>query len=320
MKHKICITGDFLRDEHIRAIEEAATGCFEVVFCEGMEMQTLAAELADAEILLAHEPDIIRLAPEARWISSFMAGNERVIRGGIIPEGCIFTKGSGTYGITISEHIIGILLVMMRRYPEYSRYIGRHEWKQGLRERSIYRSRITVIGTGDIGKNTAARLRGFGPAVIRGVNRSGRYVEGFDAVFTVDQLGDLLPETDVLILCIPDTPETTGLINAARLLAMPEGSYLVNVGRGSAVVQADLADALNSGHLAGAALDVTVPEPLPADDPLWDADNIIITPHVSGQTTLDYTVDIGVKLFCDNLRRYIAGEPLLGTVDMSRGY
>ena len=119
---------------------------------------------------------------------------------------------------------------------------------------------------------------------------------------------------------LPGTPETVHLLNRKRISLLPEGAYVINVGRGSLLDQDALADALNSGHLAGAALDVVVPEPLPQDHPLWDARNLLLTPHVSGNLTLGYTCDRAVQLFCQDLLNYAAGRPLAALVDRTRGY
>ena len=121
-------------------------------------------------------------------------------------------------------------------------------------------------------------------------------------------------------MALPGTPETVHILDRRRIALLPADACVINVGRGTAVDQAALAEALNAGKLAGAALDVMVPEPLPKDDPLWDAKNLIITPHVSGNMTLGYTCDRNVELFCEDLKNYAAGRPLAGLVDRTRGY
>lgn len=320
MKHQIVSAVNFLTDEHKKAILEAGNaGGFEVVFCEGPE--AAAGHLDDAEVVFATRPEVFAEAKNMKWAASSNAGIDPLLKPGVLPTGCILTKGAGTYGITISEHIIGVLINMLKRFPEYYEYVQRHEWKQGLKIHSIYGSRITIVGTGDIGNTTAKRLRGFEPASITGVNRSGACREDvYDRVVTHDHLLEVLGETDILILCAPETPATNGMMNREALMAMPEGSYIVNVGRGSAIVQSDLIEVLEAGHIAGAALDVTVPEPLPADDPLWDAPNVLITTHISGWMTLSYTADQSVRLFCENIRRYANGETLEHLVNFELGY
>ena len=134
------------------------------------------------------------------------------------------------------------------------------------------------------------------------------------------ELDSVLPTADALVMALPSTPETVGILSRERISLLPEHAYVVNVGRGSAIDQQALDDALRAGKLAGAALDVMTPEPLPTDDPLWDCPNIIITPHVSGNMSLGLTCDIDVDMFCGDLERYAAGRPLHNLVDRIRGY
>ena len=130
----------------------------------------------------------------------------------------------------------------------------------------------------------------------------------------------ILPRTKVLVMSLPSTPETIRILSRERIALLPSDAYVINVGRGTAVDQPALMEALNAGKLAGAALAVMVPEPLPKDDPRWETKNLILTPHISGNMTLGYTCDANVALFCANLRSYAAGRPMTGLVDRSRGY
>ena len=136
----------------------------------------------------------------------------------------------------------------------------------------------------------------------------------------VDRLDEILPETDLLAMSLPSTAETKDILSRGRISLLPEGAYVINVGRGSAVDEAALADSLESGHLAGAALDVFQTEPLPADSPLWKTRNLLVTPHVSGIMMLPYTRDRNVDLFLEDLHNYMEGKPLRGLVDRKLGY
>ena len=142
----------------------------------------------------------------------------------------------------------------------------------------------------------------------------------FDAVHPVTELDQLLPETDLLFMSLPSVSDTVNILNAERMALLPKGAYVVNVGRGTAIDQDALIKALDSGHLAGAALDVVVPEPLPADHPLRKAKNLLLTPHVAGNMTLGYTCERNVQLFCENLENYAAGRPMHHLVDRRKGY
>ena len=185
---------------------------------------------------------------------------------------------------------------------------------------SICGSRITVLGTGDIGSTFAKRARGFDPACIIGVNRSGRALPVYDKVVQTKDLSKVLPETGLLAMSLPGTPETAGIINREMLSLLPENAYLVNVGRGNAIDEEALVDALNSGKLAGAALDVMQTEPVPADSPLRSAKNILLTPHCAGHMTLDYTRAKSVEMFCQDLENFLSGRPLVHEVNRSQGY
>ena len=178
-----------------------------------------------------------------------------------------------------------------------------------------------MLGTGDIGTNFARRAKALGAKTVRGVRRSKKPCDpAFDEVHTLDGLDAVLPQTEILVMALPNTPETVGILSRQRIALLPEGAYVANVGRGSAVDQEALMDALNSGHLAGAALDVMVPEPLPADHPLWSTKNLLLTPHISGNMSLGITQDLDVDLFCEDLENYAAGRPLARLVDEKQGY
>lgn len=192
--------------------------------------------------------------------------------------------------------------------------------------RSIREVRIAVLGAGNIGSAFAEKAVALGARRVVGVSRSGRAREPFSDVLDINGsdgkggLDGLLPRVDVLVMALPGTAQTAGVLSRERIALLPPGALVVNVGRGSAIDQEALAEALNDGRLGGAALDVMVPEPLPADDPLWSARNILITPHVSGNMTMGYTRDEAVRLFCADLENYAAGCPLARLVDRAAGY
>jgi phosphoglycerate dehydrogenase-like enzyme len=198
--------------------------------------------------------------------------------------------------------------------------VRNHSWSNQLPIRSIRDNEFTILGTGNIGVNVAERMRGMGAAKIVGLSRSGKPHPAFDKVYPISQLDEILPDTKILVMALPGTADTTHILNRARIALLPADAYVINVGRGTAVEQEPLMEALNGGKLAGAALDVMDPEPLPKDHPLWTTKNLILTPHVSGNMTLGYTCDKNVELFCADLRNYAAGRPLNGLVDRKRGY
>lgn len=278
--------------------------------------------ISEFEIIFGNpSPHLLAKAENLRWLSSIAAGIEPYLEEGIWANpNCMLTSGSGAYGVTISEHILMFLLMLMRRMPEYLPATAQHQWPYFTPIRSIAGSRITILGTGDIGRNTARRLRAMG-AEITGVCRSGKCEEpAFSQVFSISELDSVLPNTDALIMALPATAETKGLLSRERIALLPASAYIINVGRGTVLDQQALVDALQAKAIAGAALDVTVPEPLPQDHPLWNCPNTIITPHVSGTMSLGLTCWLAVHLFCCNLERYAAEKPLENLVDRARGY
>ena len=266
--------------------------------------------------------------PRLKWCHDGFAGVEKFVASGVFDSGeTVLTNSSGAYGLTISEHIIMVTLMLMRRMPAYFEIIDDRGWVQDLPIRSIRGSRVAIIGTGDIGQNTARRFKALGAEKVIGFNRSGMKQEGFDEVYGLEAFDRIIcgaqseDETiDVLVLCVPGTAESKGLLSKERIAQLSDKTFVINVGRGAVIDQDALVEALNESRIAGAALDVMYPEPLPADHPLWTAKNCIITPHISGDMGLPYTVDKTVEFFCENLERYARGDDLTHRVDIKAGY
>lgn len=323
MSREICVFLSFMEEPHRNQIEQAAEAAgFTAHFFGPNQFEEAKACLQNCEILYAHSPALLRSAPATlKWYCCAFAGVDPYCKddGIFANPDCLLTNSNG-YGVTIAEHVVMVTLMLMRRMPEYTEIVRNRVWNNQLPIRSIRGSEFTVLGTGNIGVNVAERLRGMGAAKIIGVNRSGNPNPAFDEVYPISQLDQLLPSAQTLVMALPGTAETEHVLNRERIALMPETAYVINVGRGSAVDQEALMDALNQNQLAGAALDVFVPEPLPEDHPLWDTKNLIITPHVSGNLTLGYTRDINVKMFCEDLANYAAGRPLNGLVDRKLGY
>lgn len=179
---------------------------------------------------------------------------------------CMLTN-SNSYGVTIAEHVVMVTLMLLRRMPGIRGHCPGPGVVNQLPIRSIRDNEFTLLGTGNIGINVAERLRGMGAAKIIGLSRSGRAVPGFDAVSPISRLDEILPSVKVLIMSLPGTPETVHILNRDRIALLPRDAYVINVGRGTAIEQKPLIEALNSGRLAGAALDVMDPEPLPRTTP-----------------------------------------------------
>lgn len=319
---KILVLSSSLKQEHKDRINNIAQAHgAEVCFTESED--DLPDGFEEPDVIYGFGMNIAKRNKNLKWLCVPSAGVDYLMKPGVFAnEECVLSNSSGSYGVTIAEHIIAVTLMMMRRLTSYygSTLEGRWEtahWPQS----SLKDSRITVLGTGDIGTSFARRARAFEPAKITGVSRSGICSDpSYDVMYKIDSLDEILPETDLLVMSLPATPETDDILNRDRIPAMPKGSYVVNVGRGNAVEEDALADALESGHLAGAALDVFKTEPLPSDSRLWKTKNLLITPHIAGNLTLDYTLDKNVDMFTSDLNNFLEGRPLKYEVDREKGY
>ena len=323
MNHKIAVIGNAFDKNHIAKIETAAAQCGCQVVYHTDNAEAIPC-MADIDIVFGPSdglsPEIVKAAPNLKWFASYYAGVDPLIKTGCLQEGTLLTNGSGAYGVTIAEHMVMVTLMMMRRYPEYHQFVQEKQFRSDLMIGSIYGATIVIAGIGDIGTTYAKRLRAFCPAKIIGVNRSGKAVEGFDEVIPMSRIEEVLPQADVLALALPGTAETNNLISRERIAMMKNTAFLINVGRGNAVDQDAVIDALNAGTLAGAALDVFHTEPIPQNDPAWNTPGLLVTPHCSGKMTMAYTRDTLVDTFCENLRRFHKGEAMLHLVDKSLGY
>lgn len=318
---KILVINNQLEQKHIDLIKQTAVELGVLVNFYKAETDIPESDF-DAEIIYGFAPSIVKTSKNLKWLCVPWAGvDSLMVPGYFANEECLLTNSAGAYGVSIAEHMIATSLVMMRRLNEFFEETRNGQWLSPRSQRSLKDCRITVLGTGDIGTTFAKRAKAFEPAQIIGVCRSGKSSESvYDKVLSVKELDDVLPETDLLAMSLPATAETKGILSRERMALMPEGAYIVNVGRGSAIDEDALADNLESGHLAGAALDVFQTEPLPADNRLWKTKNLLITPHVAGNMTLPYTKDKNVNMFLEDLRNYKEGRPLRYLVDRSLGY
>jgi len=292
---------------------------FEAIFSSSDAEALEAAR--EAEVIFGANQALIGAAKALKWLSVPSAGTEQYQTALRDRPGVTLTSSSGAYGVTISEHVVMVTLEMMRRQAEYRRVLAERGWLRTLPIHSIRGSRITLLGTGDIGRECALRFKAFGPECVVGVNRSGRGdLSVFDVIRPVDELDAVLPETDLLVMSLPNTDETGGLMDDAKLRLLPEDAFIVNVGRGQSLDQRAIVAQLREGRFSGAALDVFEQEPIPKDDPLWDCPRLLITPHVAGNMTLPYTVARIAALFMENFEAYCAGKPLKRVVNEARRY
>lgn len=278
-------------------------------------------QVHEADIIIGNvAPELIKGTSKLRWLQLNSAGTDGYLSAGVLPVGTILTNATGAYGLAISEHMIGSILCIMKKLHLYGADQPKHVWNDYGNVASIYGSKTLVVGFGDIGSEFAVRMHALGSQVT-GIRRNKTEKPDYlEALYQMDAFYECLKTADIVATCLPGTKETYHIFDKKAFAQMKEGAFFLNVGRGSAVDSYALADALNSGHLAGASVDVTEPEPLPSDHPLWDARNLLITPHISGNYHLKETHERIVRIAADNLDRFMRGEKLRNVVDFATGY
>lgn len=306
-------------DSQQRELLESCTPNAKFVYCKPGEISE--HQLATADVILGNPPTgMVKNAKSLRLLQLFTAGSDAYAAEGVLPQGALLANATGSYGLAISEYMVGVLLSLNKKLHLYRDQQRQNLWENLGEVRPIWNSTVLVIGLGDIGSEFAKRIKAFDAKVI-GVRRAGLDKPDFvDELYLSDKIDELLPLADTVALCLPQTAQTQNLMNSDRIAKMKPGAVLINIGRGSAVDADALCDALDGGRLSGAALDVTVPEPLPADSRLWQTENLIITPHVSGGSSLPETHNRLIRLMAENLTAFIQEKPLKNLVDAKTGY
>lgn len=278
-------------------------------------------DIGGAEVVIG-EPrtERIREAKNLKFIQMTWAGVDIYTRGGF-PQGIKIANASGAFGSVIAEYVIGAILCIYRRFPEYIENQKVCIWRDAGAERTIEGKTALILGTGDIGSNIAKRLSAFGTKNI-GIRRTGAPAQYFDEMHTLSNIDALLSRADLVIGCLPNTKETGHILNYDRLCLMKSDALFINVGRGSLIDTDALIRALEERRIAGAILDVLENEPLAADSPLWKMPNVLITPHISGRGFgHDPATERKIWDIClENLRRYLSGEDIINEIDFARGY
>lgn len=282
---------------------------------------TQRAAFARLDIALAIDLpfDVASVAPRLRWVQAVGAGTAQLQTAGLGDAGIRLTSAAGVNAVGIAEFALARVLGHWKHFAALADAHRRHAWEPTY-GRQLAGSTIGLVGLGEINSAVAARAKAFDVRVLatRRSATPGATAPHVDALFAPADLHAMLAECDAVIAAVPETPETIGVMDRAAFAAMPAGSFFCNVGRGSFVDERSLIDALTSGHLGGAALDVASVEPLPPDDPLWDAPNLSMSPHSAASPGAMF-VNL-LDRFTDNLARYLAGEQLHHEVDLSRGY
>jgi len=274
--------------------------------------------LARAEVLVGlHAPrDLMRLALRLRWIQAVGAGVDGWVAAGVTSDRVVVTNSSGLGARGIAEFVLGRLLQVWKGFRAIDEAQREHRW-QAAYGRTFAGSTLGIVGLGAIGAEVARRARAFGVSVLamKRSHRSGMTSPVADQLFGPRDLHAMLARCDAVVIAAPHTPETEHMIDAAAIAAMPRGSVLVNVARGPLVDPAALVEAMRSGHLGAAVLDVFEEEPLPASSPFWELPDTYVSPHAA--VAVDRYVEDLFELVAENVRRYVAGEPLRNAVDMA---
>jgi phosphoglycerate dehydrogenase-like enzyme len=282
---------------------------------------SLPADAASAEVLFVWGSGAFLEASwhrfrHVRWIHSASAGVDRLLFPELVRSDIVLTSSRNIFDRAMAEYTIGLMLAAAKDFTTTISRQAAHEWEARETE-SLFGKTLVVVGVGPIGRETARLARAFGMRLI-GVGRTARDDSDFGPIVASTDLASVLPQADYLLLIAPRTPMTEGLIGRDAIALLKPSARVINVGRGSIIDQEELRRALAEGRIAGAALDVFEKEPLPKDDPLWDTPHLLVSPHMAG----DYAGwrRAGAELFTENLRRWIAREPLLNVVDKTLGY
>lgn len=286
------------------------------------QRRALDDTLAQAQVLFGWSipQDLLRRAPRLRWIQAMSAGVDEFLGTGIEASAILVTDASGIHRIPIGEFALGQMLALAKGFPKLWVQQTEHRWRR-IVPGELYERTLAILGLGAIGGEVARLAKAFGMRVLatrRSAQTRQEGVADVDVLYPLAELREMIAQADFLVLAVPLTAETRGLIGEGELRQLKRTAYVINVSRGAVVDEAALLRALKEGWFAGAALDVFPQEPLPRDHELWGLSNVMITPHVAGDSER-YNVR-ATELFCQNLRCYLAGQPLLNQVDFTKGY
>jgi glyoxylate/hydroxypyruvate reductase len=335
------VVTSYFEEEHLRRIREV-DGRLQVLYREDVvppprwpgdhagpegwrrspeEDEEFLAMLAEAEVLYdfprGHTRDLAQVAPKLRWVQASIAGAGEVAKkAGLVETDIVVTTASGVYSGSLAEFVVMAMLQHAKGLERLRRDKAERAWRPAYVD-TLEGKTLCIVGIGNIGRAIAGRARPFGMRILgvkRTVHDEDPARNHADALYGTDRLHEALAEADYVAVTLPGTPETYHLVDEEAIRSMQKGAYFVNVGRGAAVDERGLVEALREGHLSGAALDVFEVEPLPRESPLWELDNVIISPH-STDNLPGLTNRLQTDLFCENLRRYLDGEPLINVLD-----
>lgn len=289
--------------------------------------ESLARVLAQAEVLFTPPlmpADILSRAPRLRWVQLTSAGVDRLLGSDLARSPVLLTTASGIHAVPIGEYVLGAMIAFAKGFPRSLRRQALRRWEPYWAD-ELYGRTVGIVGLGAIGGYVARLARALGMRVLATRRSTSRRSPGqqaglpdVDELLPPGELPYLLSQSDYVVIAVPLTPQTRGMIGEEELRSMKPTAVIVNIARGAVIDEGALVRALREGWIAGAALDVFRQEPLPPESELWELENIMVTPHIAGGSPR--YMERAVELFCDNLRRYLSGQPLRNLVDRERGY
>ena len=303
---------------HKEKLEAAGAGCIfsysrpEVVTREEIQSANVILGQPDAELLMASE--------NLEWLQLESAGTDAYVKPGVLHEKTLLTNATGAYSKAVAEHAFALTLMLQKKLYLYRDDQKKSLWRDRGTVASLTDCTVAVVGLGDIGQHYARLVKAMGARVIGVKRRTGSCPDCVDELVLTQDLDTVLPRADVIFSILPNTAATRYLYTAESFDKMKDSALFINCGRGNEVASEVLYEALSRHKIAAAAVDVTEMEPLPADSPLWQLENLVITPHISGGFHLPETFERIVDIAAENLRAYLAGRELRNVVDFTTGY
>jgi phosphoglycerate dehydrogenase-like enzyme len=320
MKKRLMVITQDIGDDYTQKIKAMAPEWELIV---GKEKDVWAPYANKAEVIAGWKKDLDELSlqgkSELRWVQAWSAGVNTMPLEKLASKEIALTSANGVHAYPISETIFGLMLALTRKIHTYVKNQQERKWHHAHMNLELHGKTIGIIGVGEIGKETAKIAKAFGMRVL-GVRNSRKEAENVDAMFSPEELHQVLPQCDYVVVTLPLTPLTNQMFGEKEFKLMKKSSFIINIGRGEIIKEDELVEALQTEEIAGAGLDVFVKEPLDESSPLWKMDNVIITPHTSGSTE-HYTKRVIENIFLPNLVHYLEGkQPPINLVDYSKGY
>lgn len=307
-----------VQERHIKKLEQAGAGC---EFTYVLPGQVTREQIAEANVIVGNVPaGLIRASDKLKLLQLNSAGADDYIKPGVLSEKTILTNATGAYSKAVAEHAFALMFMLQKKLHLYRDAQRKGEWSDAGTVVSISDATVLVVGLGDIGLYFARMAKALGARVIGVKRRPGACPPEVDELYTTEMLDELLPRADVIASFLPGTGGTHHIYTIERFEAMKPTAFFINCGRGGAVASQVLWEALDRKLIAGAGIDVTELEPLPADSPLWRLDRLVITPHVSGYYHLPETFERIIDIAAENLAAFLGGRACRNIVDMQTGY